>query len=384
MSHGRGARWAVGTAILAALALSLPLLVALLDPRRDREDPVAQEERASSALAAARVAGAARHAPANLARAEEAYANGLLARRRQQFRFRIMRDYRAADALLAEAAEAADRASSLAESARRKERARGDDALDEAVATLAKLIGVEDRLWLPADVRARLQRARALATQGSALAADGAYAAAAERAAAAGASARDVSRSVWSATARYTEEGRLDDWRAWAAETIAWSSRTGKAAIVVDKDEHRLTLYRGGRAIRRYDVELGWNNASDKRRQGDGATPEGRYKIVQLKGRGRSRYHRALLLDYPNPDDLRTLAALKRAGAVRAGTGAGALIEIHGAGGRGKDWTDGCVAVTDAEIEELYTQVGVGTPVTIVGSTTGAGVFATLARSVQR
>ena len=136
--------------------------------------------------------------------------------------------------------------------------------------------------------------------------------------------------------------------------------------------------------MRRYDVELGWNNASDKRHQGDGATPEGKYKIVELKGRGRSRYHRALLLDYPNADDLRTLAHLKRDGVVRTGMRAGGLIEIHGAGGRGKDWTDGCLAVTDKEVEELYARVGVGTPVVIVGSGTGAGVFAQLARSVAR
>ena len=167
------------------------------------------------------------------------------------------------------------------------------------------------------------------------------------------------------------------------ADAVAWSRRTGKTALVVDKDAHQVVVYRGGRAFRVFDAELGWNNVGDKRAQGDGATPEGHYKITQMKGRGRSRYHKALLLDYPNAEDVRNLDALKASGAVPRGTRPGGLIEIHGDGGRGKDWTDGCVAVTNTQMDELFRLVAVGTPVTIVGSRSGEGTFASVARRLR-
>ena len=121
-----------------------------------------------------------------------------------------------------------------------------------------------------------------------------------------------------------------------------------------------------------------------KLHQGDGATPEGRYKITDKKSRGRSRYYKALLLDYPNREDLRELEALKASGEIPRGTRAGSLIEIHGEGGKGKDWTDGCVAITNDEIDWIFTRVAVGTPVTIVGSQHGEGLFSDVARRLAR
>ena len=116
----------------------------------------------------------------------------------------------------------------------------------------------------------------------------------------------------------------------------------------------------------------------------DGATPEGRYRVTRMMDNGSSQYHGALLLNYPTEEDLHGLAALKRSGAVPEHTRSGGSIEIHGGGGVGKDWTDGCVAVTDAEMDELFRHVGVGTPVTIVGSHEGTGVFANVLRGLDR
>jgi len=380
----RRVRARVAAAVLVAMALLLPALAHLGDPARERHATEAVEERAAAGLAQARTAGAATVSPVNLKQAEDAYAEALLEQRRQELRPGLLRDFRKARALFLEATTWADRATALAATARKRDRTRGERALALARNALAPLEGVEERLWLPSEVRGRLQRARALTSEGSSLVASGAFAVAERKAHEARAAADAVSRSVWAATARYADEQRLRTWRAWATETVAWSARTGRTAIVVDKDEHRLTLYQGGNVVRRYRVELGWNNAGEKRRQGDGATPEGRYHIVDLKGRGRSRYHRALLLDYPNRDDLRALERMRRAGTVPVGARPGGLIEIHGAGGRGKDWTDGCVAVTNAEVEELYRRVTAGTPVTIVGSGSGTGVFADIARRVAR
>jgi len=159
---------------------------------------------------------------------------------------------------------------------------------------------------------------------------------------------------------------------------VAWSRRSGQPAVVVHKADHRLTLYGGGRPVKTYRADMGFNLVGDKTVSGDGATPEGRYRITAKKGRGSSVYHMALLLDYPNAEDRAELARLKKRGQVPRNAGLGGLIEIHGEGGRGKDWTKGCVALTNRDIEDLFRRVSVGTPVTIVGTDGSGGSLGTL------
>lgn len=123
--------------------------------------------------------------------------------------------------------------------------------------------------------------------------------------------------------------------------------------ILVEKAAHRMTLFAGGRAVRTYRVSLGRGGLAPKTREGDKRTPEGRYRIV---GRNpRSAYHLALRIGYPTPR--------QAADARRRGVAPGGDIMIHGLpNGRGllaplyagHDWTDGCVAVTDPEIEEVW------------------------------
>ena len=372
------------TSALVGAALLMPILIALANPLRDRVSPDDMQELAAAALTRARTAGAAGVAPINLGQSEDAYAEALLERRRQELRPGLTRDYRRSTALLSVARQRAEQALAIVEATRHRARRGSARALEAARRALVPLEGVEEHLWIPREVRTRLTRARVSLAEGAALAAGGAYPEAERAAREARVAAADVSEAVWAATRRYVDPSMLEAWRSSAAETVAWSKRTGRVAIVVAKDEHTITLYDGGRAVVEYAAELGWNNTGDKRRQGDGATPEGRYRIVELKGRERSRYHRALLLDYPNHDDLQALAHLERAGAVPPGVRAGGLIEIHGGGGRGKDWTDGCIAVTDREVEQLFRSVRVGTPVTVVGSRNGAGRFAQIARRVAR
>ena len=114
-----------------------------------------------------------------------------------------------------------------------------------------------------------------------------------------------------------------------------------------------------------YACELGRNPAYQKRYAGDGATPEGKYTVVDVKAQG-SKYYKALVLDYPNGRDRERYAENKATGTIPPGTGPGGHIEIHGMGGRGLDWTDGCVALTDRDMDDIMKLAGVGTPVTIV------------------
>jgi lipoprotein-anchoring transpeptidase ErfK/SrfK len=371
-------------ALLALAALSAGAAVLLrADPER-REDPAGLAEEAAAALRTARGRSAGSRAPMTLATAQDLYAQGLLERRRQELRLILLRDYRRAHDLFQAAVERAGTAAVLAERSARRDRTRASRVLAAADAAVLALEGTEDRVWMDKSVRQRLQRARSWLREARAFLDHDQFDDAITRARAAQAEAEHVGASLHAATSRFADDEQLRTWRAWVAETVEWSRSTGRIAVVVDKDAHRLIVYQGGKAVREYDAELGWNNVGDKLHQGDGATPEGRYRITDKKSGGRSRYHKALLLDYPNRDDLRELAALKAAGEIARGTRAGSLIEIHGEGGRGKDWTDGCVAIANDDIDWLFARVAVGTPVTIVGSLHGEGLFSDVARRLER
>jgi murein L,D-transpeptidase YafK len=134
--------------------------------------------------------------------------------------------------------------------------------------------------------------------------------------------------------------------------------------IVVDKSARRMTLLHDGQVLKAYDVALGSAPRGHKQQEGDGRTPEGAYAI-EFKN-ARSRFHLALRISYPNAQD--------RAAAQRRGVAPGGDIMIHGLpNGLGwlaglhlwRDWTDGCVAVTDRQIDEIWPLVDVGTAVEI-------------------
>jgi len=180
---------------------------------------------------------------------------------------------------------------------------------------------------------------------------------------------------------RFASAPAVRQWRRWVADTIAWSERTGDAAIVIDKATRELVLYNDGAPQRTFRVDLGRNPVMDKVREGDNATPEGRYKVAQVKPPGGSRYYRAFLLDYPNEEDWEAFRRAQREGRIPRGARIGGLIEIHGEGGRGDDWTKGCVALTNREMDWLARHVRPGTPVTIVGSRSGASARGTVQRA---
>jgi len=176
---------------------------------------------------------------------------------------------------------------------------------------------------------------------------------------------KSAQRTLAPIFARYTDHALLAKWQRMVAETVAESRRRGKMAIVVSKFDRLLYLYRAGNILKTYPVGIGRNGSSDKVRQGDSATPEGRYSII--KKRPDSTFHKALLINYPNEEDRAAFAAAKRRGQIPRSTGIGGLVEIHGGGKDGM--TYGCVALDNDQMDELFDLVDVGTPVTIVGMT---------------
>jgi murein L,D-transpeptidase YafK len=125
-----------------------------------------------------------------------------------------------------------------------------------------------------------------------------------------------------------------------------------------------MVLLAKGKVLRTYRIALGGAPVGPKEQQGDRKTPEGKYVI---SGRNlHSQFHRSLRISYPNAAD--------RARARRLGVSPGGDIFIHGlpngmgpigAAHTARDWTDGCIAVTDEEIEEIWKLVANGTPIEI-------------------
>ena len=158
-------------------------------------------------------------------------------------------------------------------------------------------------------------------------------------------------------------------WEKWVASAIRESKRNKEYSVIVDKVSRKLYIYKDGSKKHEFDAELGKNWVGDKRVRGDHATPEGMYKVTKKLDSGKTKYYKALLLNYPNDEDLRNFKHEVAKGTLPASAKIGGLIEIHGNGGKGIDWTEGCIALTDKEMDLVYKILKVGTPVTIVGST---------------
>ena len=132
--------------------------------------------------------------------------------------------------------------------------------------------------------------------------------------------------------------------------------------ILVEKSARRMTVWQKDGPPRRYDIALGFAPDGDKTREGDGRTPEGVFRIDRLNRQ--SKYHLSLGLDYPQKRH--------REAARRAGVSPGGDIMIHGQpneiaeGYKVKgDWTAGCIALTNPEIEEIFANAAIGTEVEI-------------------
>ena len=157
-------------------------------------------------------------------------------------------------------------------------------------------------------------------------------------------------------------------WKTWTDKTINDSKKNSDYSIIIDKFSRKCYVYQNGTKKYVFDAELGKNWVGDKRVKGDKATPEGMYKIVKKFEGSKTKYYKALLLDYPNEGDKEKFKSEIAHGSLPASSKIGGLIEIHGNGGKGVDWTEGCIALTDNEMDVVYKIVKSGTPVTIVGS----------------
>jgi lipoprotein-anchoring transpeptidase ErfK/SrfK len=157
-------------------------------------------------------------------------------------------------------------------------------------------------------------------------------------------------------------------WKEWNKITIENSRNSGKIAIVVDKVAKMCYVYKKGRLKESFSIELGKNWMGNKLMKGDKTTPEGIYKITKKLDSRKTKYYKALLINYPNEEDKARFKQNKKTGTIPKKALIGGLIEIHGDGGKGTNWTDGCVALKNEDMDIIYKMVEIGTMVTIVGS----------------
>lgn len=134
--------------------------------------------------------------------------------------------------------------------------------------------------------------------------------------------------------------------------------------VIVMKKERTLTLMSRGKVLKTYKVALGGDPIGPKARQRDHKTPEGDYRLDRRNAQ--SRFYKSIHISYPDAKDI--------ARARRMKISPGGDVYVHGlpngykwmgASHRLKDWTDGCVAVTDEEIDEIWRVVPDGTPIEI-------------------
>lgn len=139
--------------------------------------------------------------------------------------------------------------------------------------------------------------------------------------------------------------------------------------IRIDKSDHKLEIMAGSRVLKTYKVAIGIGGMGPKQFEGDMTTPVGRYHVTT---RFKPLFHQFIGVSYPNENDRARYADLKRQGKVPEGRGVGHGIGIHGVGSRKlsgihkqEDWTHGCIAMDDDEIDEFGSMVPEGTPIEI-------------------
>jgi murein L,D-transpeptidase YafK len=154
---------------------------------------------------------------------------------------------------------------------------------------------------------------------------------------------------------------------AWSTQAFSASSALLQASVMADKvlvlkGERKLLLMRGDEVLKTYSVSLGGSPVGPKIRQGDSKTPEGIY--VLDRHNAKSQYHRSIHISYPSAEDV------ARAKKLRVPPGGDVFVhgqphEFSGTSLQVGDWTDGCIAVTNAEMDEIWRAVADGTVIEI-------------------
>jgi len=305
-------------------------------------------------------------APKEYQHAQAIYDSAMTIWQRENQRFLPWRDYESvidyADSALALSVVAIEKAAHNARTAKQKSHA----SIDKLSHDLKRVGKLYSPLPLKEDFRKSFNKARLLLEEARIARNKGDYNKAIDITTRAGKLLTEAERIADKRVKDYF--GHYQEWQKLYKDAIAASAKQNNTLIVVEKLAYRILVYKDGKLKSEFKTEYGPNWLGVKNHQGDGATPEGMYRVTKKKERGATIYYKALLINYPNTDDMTRYKGKVRSGEIPRHVDVGGLIEIHGHGGRGFNWTNGCVALADKDMDVVYRLASVNTPVLIVGS----------------
>jgi len=351
--------------IFTGIAVSVPLIIILLI-RLTPRPPVDEIKTAREAISMAVKDRADTYSKKLFTEARISYDSALVNWQRQNKRFIFFRDYERvlmfAQISAKKAEQASDNSISSTSSLRTKVRQRINSMKDLVVDINALFTTYP----LSSEVRNRISKGKMLLEEAEIIYKKGQYLQA----------DRKITDAEYLLTSSYENASTnlkeyfklFNVWEGWVKKTIIDSKNNRDYSIIIDKFSRKCYIYLNGVKKWEFDAELGKNWVGDKRVKGDNATPEGMYKITKKLDSRKTKYYKALMIDYPNDEDIRRFNSEIARGTLPANAKIGGLIEIHGNGGKGIDWTEGCIALTDKEMDAVFKVTKVGTPVTIVGS----------------
>jgi hypothetical protein len=354
-----------GVLIFSALAVSIPLVVLLLI-RFTPSPPARKMEQAREILSEAEKSKADIYSKKLFTEARIAYDSAMVNWHKENKKFIYFRHYDRvvvfAELSIKKANQAMDNSISTSSNLKVK--------LKEKLESLNNLVKQLDELFntypLTTEIRNRISKGKILLMEAEIVYNKGQYLQA----------NRKITDSEYLLTESYEYASAnlknyfksFSVWKRWTDKTLSDSRKNKDYSIIIDKFSRKFLIYLGGSKKYEFEAELGKNWVGDKRTRGDMATPEGMYKITKKFDGGKTKYYKALLLDYPNEEDKERFRSEIAHGSLPSNAKIGGLIEIHGNGGKGIDWTEGCIALTDREMDVIFNIVRVGTPVTIIGS----------------
>jgi len=363
MKQGRVVVKLIGrVAIILSVTALLGIAAVIFVP----DSPEEEIREAMAALSEASSSNAPLYSRRLFREAKAAYDSAMAAWRRENRRFIYFRDYTGVIAFAKEAAEKGRLAATSSVSGSRNLRERIGSQIKETKKTDSQIERFFGRYPLREELRTRLAKGRLMLREAEVAFKKNQLLAANRKITDAEYLLAEVLKSAMEELKSYF--GAYPMWKKWAETSIAESAKNNSALILVDKIARKCYLYNNGRIKYEFDAELGKNWVGDKRRMGDKATPEGKYVITRKYQGKETQYHKSLAINYPNSEDVERFKSDIALGIIPKGTKIGNGIEIHGGGGRGADWTDGCVALSDKDMDILFPLVKTGTPVTIVGS----------------
>jgi len=354
-------KWLIGILILVILSLGSAVWIYNLP-----SPPVDQLNKARLALASAEKSSSGKYSAKLFSEAQSSYNMAMTLWKRENQKYFFQRDYKQITLLAKKTIQKAN----LAKERSVKNMADFKERLSKKIKETEDIIKLFDRNFnnipLPIVLKKKEVKARMMFAEGKMAYNKGNYITSASKI---DKSSDDIETVYLSSKIKMQDYFR--DHRKWvsqAEETIDKSRRNNGSAIVVDKMAGKCYLYNSGKLCFTWDAELGKNWVGNKLVKGDKATPEGTYLITGKKSGASTGYYKALLINYPNDEDRRRFSIAKKNGEVANSSAIGGNIEIHGGGGKGVHWTDGCVALMNRDMDKIFNSVTVGTPVTIVGS----------------